>query len=396
MIDYQRVFESTPGIILLLTPDLKIAGATQQRLEATMTRLEDIIGRDLFEVFPDNPDDPDATGVANLRASLERVLKTRTADTMAVQRYDIPRPQEQGGGFEQRYWSPVNAPVLAEDGSVQLIIHRVEDVTPLVMATERSEALHARTLRMEGDIVQRSKELQRAKDVLEVQAAELGRLNELTGRFLAMASHELRTPVTAIDGFATTMLDRWGTLSDEQKRQFVEIIEVQSRRLRHLTNDLLTLANLEAGKIAVDLVRVEVGPLLQAALRELDAQEEVAVRCPDDAVALADRDHLHQIVVNYLTNARKYGAAPVEVVVDERPEWVEICVADRGDGVPEEFVPRLFETFARATPQPGRDAEGTGLGLSIVRQLAHAQGGEAWYEPNSPSGAQFKARLPRG
>ncbi|MCW2925466.1 MAG: two-component hybrid sensor and regulator [Thermoleophilia bacterium] len=401
-IDFRTVFESTPGIYLLLTPDFTIAGASNRRLEATMTRREDIVGRNLFEVFPDNPDDPEATGVSNLRASLERVLRHRAPDTMAVQKYDIPRPEADGGGFEERYWSPVNAPVLAADGSVALIIHRVEDVTSFVQAQleataqqEIADTLRVATSRMEADILARANELQLANAELEQQADELIRLNQVNSRFLAMASHELRTPITAIDGFATTMLDRWDDLDDARKREFLEIIEVQSRRLRRLTEDLLKLANIESGKLQVDLEPIDVASVVVNVVRELGAGDEVQLRCPDSAVARADAGHVHQMVVNYVTNARKYGRAPIEVAVTDDDGWVQICVSDRGDGVPEDFVPHLFETFARAEVERHSSAEGTGLGLSIVRQLARAQGGDAWYEPHEPHGAAFKARLPR-
>jgi PAS domain S-box-containing protein len=110
-----------------------------------MTRREDIAGRPLFDVFPDNPDDPGATGVANLRASLERVFAHLRPDTMAVQKYDIRRPESEGGGFEERHWSPVNYPVLGEDGRVAYIIHHVQDVSD-VDRLKRQEREHDRAL----------------------------------------------------------------------------------------------------------------------------------------------------------------------------------------------------------------------------------------------------------
>src|SRR2546430_7035524 len=97
-----------------------------------MTKREKILGHGIFEVFPDNPDDPAATGVRNLRASLERVLRNKVSDTMAVQKYDMRKPESEGGGFEERYWSPVNSPVFGPDEEIAYIIHRVEDVTEFV------------------------------------------------------------------------------------------------------------------------------------------------------------------------------------------------------------------------------------------------------------------------
>src|SRR5664279_2812576 len=125
--DFRSLFESAPGLYLVLTPDLRIAAVSEAYLRATMTRREDILGKGLFEVFPDNPDDPAATGVRNLKASLDRVRRDRVPDTMALQKYDIRRPDLEGGGFEVRYWSPLNSPVFDEDQKLTYIIHRVED-----------------------------------------------------------------------------------------------------------------------------------------------------------------------------------------------------------------------------------------------------------------------------
>jgi PAS domain S-box-containing protein len=127
--DFQAIFDAAPGNYLLLSPDLTIVGVNQCYLNATMTRREDILGRGLFEIFPDNPDDPSADGVRKLRASLDRVLTLKRPDRMSVQHYDIRRPESEGGGFEERYWSPLNSPVLDEQGNVRYIIHWVEDVT---------------------------------------------------------------------------------------------------------------------------------------------------------------------------------------------------------------------------------------------------------------------------
>ena len=100
VVDFRALFESAPGLYLVLDPRLQIVGASDAYLSATMTAREQIVGRAIFEVFPDNPDDLNATGAANLRASLERVLHQRAPDTMAVQKYDVSRPAAAGGGFE--------------------------------------------------------------------------------------------------------------------------------------------------------------------------------------------------------------------------------------------------------------------------------------------------------
>jgi PAS domain S-box-containing protein len=130
--DFQALFESAPSSYLVLTPDFTIVAVSNAYLQATMTKREEILGRGLFDVFPDNPEEPTATGVRNLRTSLENVLQNRASHTMAVQKYDIRRSESEGGEFEERYWSPINTPVLGTDGQLAYIIHRVEDVTEFI------------------------------------------------------------------------------------------------------------------------------------------------------------------------------------------------------------------------------------------------------------------------
>jgi len=129
---FQAVFEASPNPYLLVAPDdpvFTIVGVNGAYLSATKTDREELIGLGIFEAFPDNPEDPQADGVRNLHSSLRRVLETKAPDSMAIQKYDIPRPAAEGGGFEQRYWKPLNTPVFATDGAIEAIIHHVTDVT---------------------------------------------------------------------------------------------------------------------------------------------------------------------------------------------------------------------------------------------------------------------------
>src|SRR5258707_8945525 len=130
--DFGAVFEAAPGLYLGLSPDFRIVAVSDAYTRATMTKREAIVGRWLFDVFPDNPDDPTARGASSVRASLEMVLRHRVPHVMAVVKYDIRRPESQGGGFEERYWSPVNSPVFGPDGELTYILNYVEDVTEKV------------------------------------------------------------------------------------------------------------------------------------------------------------------------------------------------------------------------------------------------------------------------
>jgi|GEM_PF-3073152 len=170
---FRSLFESAPGLYLVLNADtLEIVGVSEAYLRATMTSRAEIVGRPVFDVFPDDPNDPAATGVRELRASLNRVRQQGAENVMAVQRYPVRRPQEKGDGFEERYWSPINSPVTDPSGRVAFIIHRVEDVTEYVRLkqqegswTER-KALSSRAEQMEAEILMRSRELKRAEEAV--------------------------------------------------------------------------------------------------------------------------------------------------------------------------------------------------------------------------------------
>ncbi|MGD0909466.1 MAG: sigma 54-interacting transcriptional regulator [Candidatus Acidiferrales bacterium] len=200
--DFQTLFQSVPGLYLALAPDLTIIAVSDAYLRATMTTREDILGRGIFEVFPDNPDDPTATGVHNLRASLQRVLQDKVSDTMAVQKYDIRKPESEGGAFEERYWSPVNSPVLGHNNEVTAMIHRVEDVTDFVrlrqhelQQEEVTEELRARAEKMESEVRLRAREVQERTEALR----------QIEQRF--------RSLVDAVKDYAIFMLDPEGRVS---------------------------------------------------------------------------------------------------------------------------------------------------------------------------------------
>ena len=170
---FRSLFESTAGAYLVITPgDYEIVAVSDAYLSATSTD-RSIIGRKLFEVFPDVPGDASADGVRNLRTSLQRVETNRYADAMQVQRYPIQCTTDEGRVWEERYWSPVNSPVFNPNGELVLIVHRVEDVTPFVLASEGEakkeeamEILHNRAAHMEAEIVRRTDELSRANERL--------------------------------------------------------------------------------------------------------------------------------------------------------------------------------------------------------------------------------------
>ncbi|MEU6866593.1 SpoIIE family protein phosphatase [Streptomyces sp. NPDC046876] len=164
VIDYQTVFRALPAGIALLTPDLVYADVNEAFLALAGRTRGQIIGRYIFDVFPDNPNDPAANGMRNLYASLRRVATTGERDTMALQRYDV-EDADHPGVWQERYWSPVNVPVFAPDGTVALLLHRVEEVTELIKArgTRRGSD---RTQVLEAELYTRARELQELNERL--------------------------------------------------------------------------------------------------------------------------------------------------------------------------------------------------------------------------------------
>src|SRR5467141_2549601 len=394
--DFQALFQSAPGLYLVLAPDLAILAVTDAYLHATMTKREDILGRGVFDVFPDNPNDPSATGVRNLRTSLQRVLQDRTSDAMAVQKYDIRKPESEGGGFEERYWSPVNSPVLGPDGKVLYIIHRVEDVTGFMrlkqqeLAQEKiAEELRTHAGQMEVEVYQRAAEVQEANRRLEATNQELLRAKEEAERgsrfkdqFLSTMSHELRTPLNAVLGFSDLLIDEsYGPLNDRQRR-YVEHIYTGGKHLLTLISDILDLSKIEAGRMELtnESLRVEAifGEVLSVMRPLADKKSQsLSKNSQPGLVVRADSVRFKQVLMNLLGNAIKFTPkdGSIELGAHLAGGRVRVEVRDNGPGIPPAEQQRIFEAFYRLR-ESGKKTEGTGLGLAITHRLVELHGGE--------------------
>ncbi|MFN2525501.1 MAG: MASE1 domain-containing protein [Actinomycetota bacterium] len=226
---------------------------------------------------------------------------------------------------------------------------------------------------------------------LAATLAERQRADELKDTFMHMVVHDLRGPIVAIIGMATAIRDRGEQIDAEQRSTYLGTITRASMRLSRLLDSVLFRSQIQQGKLPIRKSPTEVAPVLNEILTELGFSD-VSVDCPEGVAALIDRRHLEHILINYLSNAHKYGRPPIQVDVRQQGEFVELCVSDSGRGVAHEFVSHLFERFTRGGEAP--EGSGSGLGLSIVGELARAHGGAAWYEPNEPSGSSFFIRLP--
>ena len=127
--DYIKIFEQSSELLIVIDTNFAVVAASDSFLKTTATVRENIMGRNLFDVFPDNPDDKTANGESIVRASFNRVIKNKTKDALPVTKYDIPKPESEGGGYELKYWQATSSPILDDHNNVKYIIHRTEDVT---------------------------------------------------------------------------------------------------------------------------------------------------------------------------------------------------------------------------------------------------------------------------
>ena len=223
----------------------------------------------------------------------------------------------------------------------------------------------------------------------------LERANEVQASFIALAAHELRTPMTTIHGFVTTLHHLADRLDESQVEQVKLALLQQTQRMASLIEQLLDLSRVDADAIPIEpkplAVRAHVREIVESAAADPGAVE---VDVAEDLVATVDRNALDRIVSNLVTNAFRYGRPPVVVKAEQNDRHFRLIVQDSGPGVSAEFVPDLFERFSRS--QTARSvASGTGLGLAIARSYARAHGGDLLYEEGVPSGARFQLVLPQ-
>jgi two-component system, OmpR family, phosphate regulon sensor histidine kinase PhoR len=230
----------------------------------------------------------------------------------------------------------------------------------------------------------------------------LKQLERTREEFVANVSHELRTPLSLIKGYVETLLDG-ARDNPEVAERFLKIIERNAQRLDLLIQDLLTISALESGRIKLNLQPVELRPLVEKVLADLNSRGEnkgmKLINELPELTATGDANRIDQVLANLVDNAIKYGRAEGRVTVGGKNTGdgkVEIFVQDDGPGIPPEALDRVFERFYRVDKARSREQGGTGLGLSIVKHIVHSHGGEVWAKSELGKGATFFFTLPGG
>lgn len=412
-IDYSQLFESLPGLYLILSTDLTILTANNAYIEATMTKREEIVGRGLFDVFPDNPDDETADGVSNLSRSLNSVITNKKAHTMAVQKYDIPKPD---GTFEVRYWSPVNIPILNSENEIEYIIHRVEDVTEYVYVKEeqakgemKTDRLRKKLKNMEMEVLKRSREIQdmnndleqkvnertesllKHEAILERQNKKLQSQNKELEQFTYITSHDLQEPLRSLISFSTLLENEFKEELGVRGSEYIKFISKSSERMKELVKVLMDYSRIGVEK---ELKQTDCHELL----KEVENDMTLLIQETNTKVIKNKLPQLNgypielrQLFQNLISNAIKFRKKnlPPKITISaiERPEEWLFTVEDNGIGIDEKNADKLFIIFKRLHNRD--DYEGTGIGLAHCKKIVELHGGTIWVEKND-DGSTFK------
>jgi signal transduction histidine kinase len=396
-IDHGRTYEAERALAERLQRLQAVTDVTLEHLstgdllEELVLRVRDILNADTCAILllDEEAGDLVARAAAGLEEEVEQQVRIPLgrgfAGRIAEERRPVALERIDSSNvlnpiLRERLTSVLGAPLLSR-GRLLGVIH-VGSVEERVFARE------------EVELLQRAAE--RAALGLEhaLVHQRLIELDRVRNRFVAIASHELRTPTTAILGSAATLEARKGELDAEQEEELRRILAEQSRRLATLVEQLLDLSRLETHAVEITPVRRRARELVEHALAHVAVDQRVHVRIEIDPELELDVDPVafDRVLSNLLVNALRHGAPPVVVSAAPHGNGVRFVVEDAGAGVPEDVRGRIFDEFARSEHAAGRP--GSGLGLAIARSYAHAHGGELLLDESAERGARFELVLP--
>ena len=391
-LDFKLLFEGSPNLYMVLNPTFHIVGASDNYLKATMVRREQVIGRYIFDIFPDNPDDIQANSTQNLKTSLERVLQTKATDLMMIQKYDVRRPESEGGAFETRYWSPINTPIFNDAGEILYILHKVEDVTETVLLKQDriNQFKETEELRTENMRLEKSRQSQRL---------------EAMGALAGGVAHDFNN-ILSIITLTSENARKMKNLDSSVEKQFAQIA-LAAQRAATQTRQLLAFSRQQVFKpevINLNEILTQLNPLLESLLTEIIDIEHVMD--PNLKSIYADQTQIEQIILNLAVNAKEAmprgGKIKIQtstVAFDspmssenltlEPGSYIKLTVQDTGIGMDAKTKARIFEPFFTT-----KDETGTGLGLASVYGVVNQNNGSigVYTEPNQ--GSKFEIYLP--
>lgn len=392
--DLRALLESAPSAYLILLPDLTIAGATDEYLRLTMTTREALVGRQLFEAFPEDAATASSGGQETVRASLDRVIEHGGTDMMLMQRYDIRTPE---GEYVERHWAITNTAVQGRAGGNAYVISHVQDFTEHVIADrarmdqlQAVEGLQARYDQLRLQSVARESALLKR---IVAERDQLRRHMLAKDEFLQIIAHELNSPVTTIKGNAQILIARGTDLEAEDVHNALSDLVLQSDRLVRTVANLLLLARPELGEGAESepfIVARVVESLADEHCRAFPAREvKFDATGAETQVVDCVQTYFEQILHNLLTNAEKYSPAegPIEIRVTRDGNDVAVRVLDKGKGFTADQAEHIFEPFYRIDDDRVL-RPGLGIGLTVAKRLADAMSGRIWVATRPEGGGE--------
>ncbi len=379
-------------LIEAILKDRKIAYAITNRelqvvalggqAELLFSGQETWLGRSLVDLVPE---------LVGSEAALQAILAG------ALPRLELAWVNRPAAGGEVIYLTLVELPYHDRAGQITGLIHLVNDVS-------ESGWLKQRLAQQRNELLLLSDALARQNVELEAAISELKQLDELKSRFISVAGHELRTPITSISGYIEVILEEEISPLSPELREYLEIVRGSADRMLQTVNSLLDVNRIEAGRVElvlrpVDLpglvatTAAEYRPQLKSQRKELAL--EIAANLPH---ALCDQGRAMQVVSNLLSNAIKFtpdgGHIRLEVALAEEKGFLQVAVMDNGPGIAPEEHDKVFSRFFRAKSTISSEQRGAGLGLYIARCLVELHGGRIWFKSKLHQGSTFYVTFP--
>ena len=263
------------------------------------------------------------------------------------------------------------------------------------------QILSSRARRIENEVHLRTDELKNLKNELEEKNLSLHELIKVKNELLGMASHDLRNPLTSIQGYSGFLLKKGATLKEDTRTDFLKIINSASGNILELLNDLLSLSAIESGQLVLNLKPGNLRSLIEERIRlytHLATEKNIhfKITCRGTSVVLFDTPRIEQVIDNLLTNAIKFSPVGgiIEIIMESGKGYIRVTITDEGPGIKSENLDDLFKPFKKIDSDSTKDEKGTGLGLAIAKKMIELHNGTLKFKPSKNQGASFSFKLP--
>lgn len=327
---------------------------------------------------------------------LPESLKTKLVETLESvrnQKKEIYTTFEFTQGDNLCYFQSVVIPEFENGNELHSILVIAHDITERVVF---EEALKKKT----DEMIVVNEELERKNSDLDNANSRLKEMDRSKSEFVSMASHELRTPLTGIIGLTQTLLSTDIEITEEERAHYLKIIELEGKRLSNLLNELLDITRIETGVVEIHQETVDMNTLVHETLELLQVPSTIAmevITAKEHFQAWADKDRVKQVLTNVIDNAIRYSNSEgaITVRLGEQDHHILVSVQDKGTGISQDEIPKIFNKFYRARSARMAKTKGSGLGLTIAKSIVELHGGKIWVQSEQGKGSVFSFTLPQ-